>query len=163
VVTGRNAITNPVCQVPVSLGSEERIPVVQPDPESVRGFQNIHQNIKHARSQKAGCYLTGTSAYLTDPIYTIPRFQMLPHALTVLTSTHDLRHMCPHCLIRAAKLRSACEPGTTNLISLTEIAVSLPFLALSHDITCGHCFPSLHCVPFLSAFSAPLPVRPVKR
>ena len=85
-----------------------------------------------------------TSAYLTDPICSIPMFQLLPHAALTPNSTRPASYVPSLPSSVQQNFISACEPGTTNLIPLTEIAVSLPFPALSRDITCGRRFPSLH-------------------
>ena len=100
-----------------------------------------------------------TSAYLTDPIYTIPMFQMLPHAALTPNSTRPASYVPSLPSSVQQNFISACEPGTTNLIPLTEIAVSLPFPALSHRSP----LPVPTCIPFLSDFSAPLGVGPVRR
>lgn len=128
------------------------------DPKSPRAFQNtVHHNSRHARSQKAGCYLTWFVFVRVSNgpyFYAIQKLQLLPNSehpkrvpVASLTSTCVIRALIA--FIGVAKHRSACEPGTTNLIPLTEIAVSLPLSASSHS---GHRPPSLHG-PFLSDFS----------
>ncbi len=93
---------------------------------------------RHVRSQKAVCYLTGTSAYLTDPITTVhhPNCFRMPQMTPTVPDFQSIT--ASYVLSMPSFVQqglTTCEPGTTNLIYLTEITAFSTFFYI---------FPRLH-------------------